>query len=110
MTTPVPPRTVPPAKITGYLLKPDHPIGGPKSVFFRSFGFSLDQSDVMAVALIAHADRNPVIDTPTDQWGMKYIVRCHVQTPDGRNPCIITVWIVPRGETEARLVTAYPAD
>ncbi len=39
---------------------------------------------------------------------MKYTVRCRIRTPDGRDPRILTVWIVPPGEHEARLVTAYP--
>lgn len=110
MTLAVLPRIVPPAKLTDYLLDPDHPAGGPKAAFFRRFGFSIDRPDVMIAALIAHPDRNPVEATHLDQWGMRYTVRCRIETPDRRDPCILTVWILPPGHGEARLVTAYPAE
>lgn len=110
MTLAVPPRIVPPIKLTGYLLDPDHPAGGPKATFFHTFGFSTDRLDVMIAALIRHPDRDPVEATRLDQGGMRYTVRCRIETPDGRDPCILTVWILPPGQGEARLVTAYPAE
>ena len=79
-------------------------------MFFRAFGFSGDRLDVMIAALIAHPDLNPVERVRTDQWGTRYVARCNVESPDGRNPCILTVWIVPPGQVDATLVTAYPAD
>jgi hypothetical protein len=110
VTTSVPPRIVPLTKLSEYLLNPEHRAGGPKSVFFRAFGFSGDRLDVMIAALIAHPDLNPVEQVRTDQWGTRYVARCNVESPDGRNPCILTVWIVPPGQVDATLVTAYPAD
>jgi filamentous hemagglutinin len=110
VTVTVPPRSVPPSKLTDYLLRPDHPVGGSKAAFFQAFGFSLDRPDIITAAFIAHPDRNPVADTEHSRWGVKYTVRCRVRTPDGRDPCILTVWIVPTGERGARLVTAYPDD
>jgi len=105
----VPPRTVPQAKLTDYLLNPAHPAGGPKATFFHAFGFSAERLDVMRAALAAHPDCNPVDEMHLDRWGTRYVVRCSVETPDGRNPCILTVWIVPPGQDQAQLVTAYPA-
>ena len=110
MTADVPPRIVPVAKLTDYLLRPDHPAGGSKAAFFQAFGFSPTRLDIITAALIAHPDHNPVADTERSWWGTKYIVRCRIRTPDGRDPCILTVWIVPSGEADARLVTAYPDD
>jgi filamentous hemagglutinin len=104
----VPPRLVPPAKLTDYLLKPDHPVGSSKAAFFKAFGFTLDRLDVMVEALVDHADRNPTAHVEDTAWGVKYTVRCRLRTPDGRDPCILTIWIVPPGERAARLVTAYP--
>ena len=109
MTSPFPPRSVPLAKITGYLLDLRHEAGGPKAVFFRNHGFTPDQTDTMMAALADHPDRNTVEDVASDVWGTRYVVRCSIATPDGRDPCIRTVWMVRQGETDARLVTAYPA-
>jgi hypothetical protein len=104
----VPPRIVPPAKLTDYLLRPDHPVGGSKAAFFQAFGFTRERPAIMAAALVDHPERNPVSAVETGPWGVKYIVRCHLRTPDGRDPCILSVWIVTPGSALARLVTAYP--
>ena len=104
----VPARTVPQAKLTGYLLNSEHEVGGPKAVFFQGFGFSIDELHVMTAALTAHPDHNPVEVEIRNEWGITYVVRCSLKTPDGRDPCIRTVWIVPPGRSHARLVTAYP--
>lgn len=50
---------------------------------------------------------NPVIDQISGPYGETYVVRCSLGTPDGRNPCIITVWIVQKSDPNPRLVTAY---
>lgn len=110
MTTSVPPRTVSHAKIAHYLLNAAHEVGGPKAAFFRAFGFSLSESAIVAAALTHHPDRNPVRDVVTSRWGTKYVVTCTVETPDGRNPCITSIWIVRSGRTDAEFVTAYPAN
>ena len=109
MTTRVPQPRVPQAKITDYLLNPDHEEGGPKSAFFRAFGFSAERVEEMAMALVDHPERKPAETARAGPWGAKYVVRCSVQTPDGRNPCILTVWMLPPGEESARPLTAYPA-
>ena len=108
MSRPFPPRTVPATKLTRYLLDPMHEVGSSKEAFFRAYGFSADRWEVMAAALMSHPDRNPIEKTTSDQWGTRHVVRCTVGTPDRRDPCIRSVWIVPKGHDTARLVTAYP--
>jgi filamentous hemagglutinin len=49
----------------------------------------------------------PILKVTENKWGRKFEVRCEMVTPDGRNPCLRTVWQVT-GETVPRLVTAYP--
>jgi hypothetical protein len=102
-------RTVAKPKITDYLLKKRHEIGGPKAAFFSSFGFVTEQWPEMAEALIAHPERNSVEMTIPTPYGTKFVVRCTLETPDGRNPCIRTVWM-DEGKGSAALVTAYPAE
>ena len=100
--------TVPEAKISDYLLDPSHPVGGPKAKFFMSFGFSRRDSPAMAAALADHPLRNAIEETIPTRHGSKHVVRCSIATPDGRNPCIVTVWM-KEGDAPAQFVTAYPA-
>lgn len=100
--------TVPEDKITDYLLDPDHPFGGPKARFFLHCGFSLATWQALAAALARHPALNPVENTTSTRYGAKYVVRCSLVTPDGRNPCVVTVWMKD-GDAPPRLVTAYPA-
>ena len=102
-------RTVPRDKILEYLLNPEHPLGSPKARFFFARGFSIEEWQRLAAALNGHPARNPVEETIATAFGTKYVVRCKVETPDGRNPCIVTVWMQEQAEP-ARLVTAYPAE
>ena len=95
------------AKITEYLLNKEHPVGGSKAAFFTRFGFSIEQWQSMAAALDDHPKRNPVRQTKDTEYGTKHVVSCTIATPDGRDPCIDTVWITEGGVTS--LVTAYPA-
>jgi hypothetical protein len=74
-----------------YLLNKDHPVGGSKAKFFGKFGFSAEQWQDMAAALTNHPKRNPVRETKITKYGAKHVVRCAIETPDRRNPCIETV-------------------
>ena len=97
------------AKVTGYLLNDSHRDGGPKSRFFQAFGFTLSEWPVLRGALSQHPARNPVKKITDTPFGAKYEVACRLQTPDGRDPCIVTIWQSEAGVGEPRLVTAYPA-
>jgi filamentous hemagglutinin len=95
-------------KITHYLLRPDHPEGGPKARFFMACGFSHDNVPAFEAALLAHPVRNVIAKTTKSPLGVKYSVECTLTTPDGRNPCIRTIWIDDADGTPPRFVTAYP--
>jgi len=96
------------AKITGYLLDSMHPIGGNKARFFSAFGFSLANWPDLKNALLAHPQANPVTGRTTTRHGEKFAVSCSLMTPDGRNPCIVSVWIIEPSDPNPRFVTAYP--
>ena len=103
-------RVVPPRKVAGYLLDRQHVRGGPKAAFFERFGFSADAPGLLTAALHTHPERNDVVETVFGPYGTSYVVRCAIETPDGRNPCILSVWFAPHGDpTKPRLSTAYPA-
>jgi hypothetical protein len=95
-------------KIVGYLLLLTHPSGRSKAVFFRRFGFSVDEWYVLADALRNHAGAHDVVEIEETPYGMSYTVVGPISTPDGRSPIVRVVWLIPRGTDTPNLVTAYP--
>ena len=95
-------------KITGYLLNPNHPDGGSKADFFSRFGFSRDDWQVLAEALISHGATHEVVETQRTRYGVKYTVIGDIDAPDGRSPQVKTVWQIDDGDDQPRLVTAHP--
>jgi hypothetical protein len=99
--------TMDPRKITHYLLVPDHPDNGGKAKFFTDRGFNQNNVADFQAALLAHPVNNEVHKTMKSAVGTKYIVHCNLKTPDGKDPCIRTIWI-DDGGGPPRLVSAYP--
>lgn len=95
-------------KITNYLLNADHSEGGHKAAFFASFGFRLAGWQIFASALLRHAADNPVARETSTSYGTMYAVEGPLHCPDRRTPEVRVIWIVNRGSTAPRLVTAYP--
>ena len=98
------------AKTRDYLLNPTHPDGHDKAVLFASFGFRRENWQMLATALARHPVDNPVFKRVTSDFGMKYVVRCNIVSPDGRNPCIQSVWMVDNGAAIPRLISAYGSE
>lgn len=99
---------LPRAKLTEYLLSPTHPIGRGKASFFRAFGFRPAEWERLAMALKRHAADNPIQGKEPSPFGTRYIVDGPLETPDGRDPIVRTVWFIETGEEIPRFVTAYP--
>ena len=95
-------------KINQYLLSTVHPTGATKAKFFMSFGFSLGNWAELKSALLNHPLNNPVTSQTSNRFGQKFEVSCSLVTPDGRNPCIISVWIIEPSAPNPRFITAYP--
>lgn len=95
-------------KITEYLLNSQHPVGQHKAKFFSAFGFSIQDVPAFKDALIEHAKNRVHTGTKQNQFGSYFTVECNIECPDGRSPCIETVWELKSGSQEPRLVTAYP--
>jgi hypothetical protein len=77
--------------------------------FFKRFGFDISDVDTFKGSLIQHSIDREIEKTKDSDFGVKYELKCEIKTPDERNPCIVTVWIVENGQEEPKLVTAYPA-
>jgi hypothetical protein len=98
---------VPAAKVRLYLLDPGHPGNGGKAGFFNAFGFTAGEWGALRDGLLAHAGLHPVVRVAASAWGMKYEVRCGLPSPDGRNPCVRSIWVIDATSPYPRLVTAY---
>lgn len=95
-------------KIIDYLLSFAHPDGSSKAGFFSRFGFTTENWQTFAKSLRKHGEDNPVISEVESAFGMRYTVEGKLETPDGRNPKVRTVWFIEKGRTEPRFITAYP--
>jgi hypothetical protein len=81
-------------KVVEYLLSPSHPDGSSKARFFLAFGFRVDKWQVFARALRKHGRTHPVTASVESRHGTRYSVDGPLETPDGRNPKVRTVWIL----------------
>lgn len=95
-------------KITEYLLCGSHPDGCSKADFFKKFGFKIENWKILAEALRKHGASHPVVKTMESDYGIRYNIDGLLETPDGRNPKVRTVWIIEKETKVPRLITAYP--
>ncbi len=94
-------------KVRDYLLNPGNLQNQGKAGQFERYGFVRDHWQVLADALCKHPTINPVVRMVSSPHGVKYVVECSLETPDHRNPCLRSVWIIEDGQDRPRLVTAY---
>ena len=96
------------SKLSEYLLSSANASGRHKASFFRRFGYNAENINEFAEALKYHGltqEVTRVVDTP---YGTRYNVEVPIDTPDGRNPRIRTVWQIEPGLPGPRLITAFP--
>ncbi len=99
------------AKVRDFLLEPSHIDNKGRAAYFLSFGFTKQNWQVLRDALAIHPTVNPLDRTTPDTMfgGIRYRVRCSIVSPDGRNPCVRTLWKIDSSSTVPRFLTAYPA-
>jgi hypothetical protein len=85
------------------------PDGASKARFLRGFGFREGDWRVLADSLRRIAVTWDVATVVESSFGTRYTVIGPLESPDGRNPRVRTVWIVDKGSAIPRLITAYPA-
>ena len=95
-------------KIVGYLLSEDQPPERRKAGYFSRFGFRVEQWDIFAEALRIHGASHEVAEIEDSDYGLRYLIDGILQTPDGRNPRVRTVWQIDRGYNHPRFITAHP--
>ncbi len=99
---------VPSAKLNGYLLSEVHPVGRAKAQFLKNLGYDISNSSTLERDLLTLAREGDVADTITSEYGTKYVVTGVISTPSGETVLLRTVWIIDRGDSRPRFVTAYP--
>ena len=99
---------VPPSKFQDYLLSLTHSVGRAKAKFFREFGFDETNMALFEAGLLSLALTEEITDTVATSFGVKYTLDGRLSTPIGTFVNVRTVWIIEHGESNPRLVTAYP--
>ncbi|TXN21809.1 DUF6883 domain-containing protein [Methylobacterium sp. WL9] len=96
------------AKITRYLLDLSHKEGGSKAKYLLALGFTPDDPETLASALVRHALAHMPgrhVDPPI---GLRRVIfEGETETPDGRSLSICAVWELTT-LTEIRLITVVP--
>jgi hypothetical protein len=95
-------------KVVDYLLSSLHPDGRSKAQFFLAFGFRAGRWEIFARALRKHGRSHDVRASVESRHGTRYSIDGLLETPDGRNPRVRTVWVLAKRSKSPRLVTAYP--
>lgn len=95
-------------KITDYLLSVSHPDGKAKAAFFMRFGFRPEEWETLSAALRKHGASHQGVKTVESPYGTRYAISGELESPDGRNPRVRTVWILEKGSRTPRLITAHP--
>ena len=96
-------------KITEYLLSSKSTDSQRKANFFSRFGFNAENWHDLAKALMNQGAEHEVARVVETIYGLRYHVDGIIETPDGRNPRVRTVWQVDVGSDFPRLITAYPS-
>ena len=78
--------------------------------FFARFGFVFGEWAPLADALKQHGQVGTVLKFVESDYGTRYIVEGRLDTPDGRDPHVRTVWMIEKDGVRPRLITAYPCE
>jgi hypothetical protein len=97
-------------KILDYLLNTEHHFGSSKANFFGKFGFCSEKWEELASALRIHGQTHEVQKAHETEHGVRFVVEGRLNTPDGRNPHVRTVWQLDKGAVAPKLITAYPLE
>ena len=95
-------------KIKAYLLNLAHPDGASKAKYLFAFGFTLDDPQTLANALVNHATINLPGKVKQQKTGLNRVVfEGNTPSPDGRMMPLRTVWEVCPN-SGMRFITAVP--
>lgn len=94
-------------KLKDYCLDPSHPRGKHKARVFSSvLGFTADDAERLAEALLASAATGEAQQGIADMYGERYVLDSVVSGPRG-TAIVRSTWIVRRGQTTPRLTSCF---
>jgi len=97
-------------KVSGYLLKQDHPGNGGKAAFFLSLGYGPADSADLRQALLNVAALGQVVRQIKSAYGQKFVVDGWLRPKSrGAPQPVRTVWMIAAAGDAPRFVTAYPS-
>jgi len=99
---------VPKQKLSNYLLSETHAVGKTKAKYFRSLGYTEENVDQLANALLIIAKSGGVSQEVASRYGTKYIIDGEIVTPIGTTARLRSVWVIESHDERPRFVTAYP--
>jgi hypothetical protein len=79
--------SLPQEKITDYLLSPSHRDGRHKAAFFTAFGFTLENWQQLATALLHHANEHEVAREENSPFGKRYVIEGIMRRRMGERLC-----------------------
>jgi filamentous hemagglutinin len=98
------------AKLRRYLLSTSHPDGHAKAEYLGRLGYSeADWARLDADLRAQHLSRDAV-PAAQSAYGEKYEILGPLTGPNGKTAWIRSIWIILRGEHNARLVTLVPEE
>ncbi|TSD99958.1 adhesin [Skermania sp. ID1734] len=96
------------AKVLGYLLAVDHPVGGGKAANFLAAGYVREDWQRLQADLVQIGRNGEIAARVETQFGVKVVIDGAVNSPSGASIALRTVWISDNSDAVLRLVTAYP--
>ena len=76
--------TIPPKKLSEYVLNPLHPVGGPNASWFLVLRYQTEVPELLAADLLEIVGSSDVFDSLPDSFGVKDVVRGVLRAPSGR--------------------------
>lgn len=99
---------IPKQKLSNYLLSETHTVGKAKAKYFRSLGYTEENADQLADALLIIAKSEGVSQEVASRYGIKYIIDGEIVAPIGTIVRLRSVWVIESHDERPRFVTAYP--
>lgn len=97
-------------KLREYLLSPVHPLGRFKAAFFARLGYAPERWERLEQDLRSQHLTKDAEEIGETRYGRKYRIRGKLVGPNGKAAEVVSIWVIRKGETVPRLVTAYPGE
>ena len=95
-------------KLVDYLLSTVHPVGRFKARFFNRLGFVAERWTEFETALRVKHLSQDAEPGRAEPHGQLFTIRAILTGPAGESALVLSVWFLPAGSSQPRLVTAYP--